>query len=568
MATYPDVANPDLLSRIPLTARTMLDVGCAGGALGAAYRRLNPRARLLGIERDPVAAQFAARRLDQVANVDVEAVPLPFPLDAPIDCLVYGDVLENLRDPLQVLRSQVPALSPDGVVLLCVPNIEHWSFVKRLLDGSWEYEGHGLLDTHHLRWFTPRNTRELLEQAGLVPLDITPRVFDQAAQSDFAARLAPGLEALGIDPLDYARRSLPLQYVWRARRSQPQRMVVAAHMLAPQGGVSHVRILHPLNALATDPEIIPLLMGDGGLPMVDADLPKVLILHRLALAGAEGRKLLRAALAANYVIVTEFDDHPDFFSILQAPDLMSFSGVHAVQTTTPALADVLRRRNPNVMVFPNAIRSLPDVRNYQSPDRITMFFGAFNREADWRPYLDTLNEVAALAGNRLHFSIMYDRTLFDALATPHKSFAPMSDYDVYLDMLGQAEISFMPLADNEFNRAKSDLKFIEAAAARVLPLGSPTVYANSMQDGETGVLFRTPEELRDRLLRLVATPEIGRSIADAARAHVAEHRMLAYQTASRMGWYRTLWAHRAELTASLLARVPELAAPEPDEPGA
>ena len=76
-----------------------------------------------------------------------------------------------------------------------MPNIEHWSFVKRLLDGSWEYEGHGLLDTHHLRWFTPRNTRELLEQAGLVPLDITPRVFDQAAQSDFAARLAPGLEA-------------------------------------------------------------------------------------------------------------------------------------------------------------------------------------------------------------------------------------------------------------------------------------------------------------------------------------------------------------------------------------
>ena len=80
MSPYPDQANHDLLERIPLSAGVVLDVGCHTGALGAAYRRLNPRALLLGIESDPVTAEVATRRLDQVAVVDVEQDPMPFTL--------------------------------------------------------------------------------------------------------------------------------------------------------------------------------------------------------------------------------------------------------------------------------------------------------------------------------------------------------------------------------------------------------------------------------------------------------------------------------------------------------
>src|SRR5690242_13289124 len=118
MPAYPDHANNDLLERIPLSARVVLDVGCSTGALGAAYKRLNPRARLLGIDKDPVPAALAARRLDQVAVVDVEHDPLPFTLDRPIDCIVYGDVLEHLSDPWPVLRRHAEALSDDGSMLI------------------------------------------------------------------------------------------------------------------------------------------------------------------------------------------------------------------------------------------------------------------------------------------------------------------------------------------------------------------------------------------------------------------------------------------------------------------
>src|SRR5689334_3311547 len=178
MTRYPDVANPDLLERIPLTAQTVLDVGCHGGALGMAYRRLNPRALLLGIEPEATAAELAARRLDQVAAVDVERDPLPFGLDRPIDCIVYGDVLEHLRDPWGVLRRHAEALSNDGVMVICVPNVDHWSLADRLLRGTWKYEPDGLLDETHLRWFSLDSMREGLEAVGLLPHDVSPRVFD------------------------------------------------------------------------------------------------------------------------------------------------------------------------------------------------------------------------------------------------------------------------------------------------------------------------------------------------------------------------------------------------------
>jgi glycosyltransferase involved in cell wall biosynthesis len=113
----------------------------------------------------------------------------------------------------------------------------------------------------------------------------------------------------------------------------------------------------------------------------------------------------------------------------------------------------------------------------------------------------------------------------------------------------------MPLADNAFNRAKSDLKFIEAGACRVVALASPVVYRASIEDGRTGVLFEDAAELHDRLLRLLSMPDVSRAIAEAAREYVAQNRMLAYQVAARIAWYRSLWDRREELNAALQARL-------------
>jgi SAM-dependent methyltransferase len=280
MFRYPDNANHDLLERIPLSAGVVLDVGCNTGALGAAYRRFNPRARLLGIEKDPVAAERASHRLDQVAVVDVEENPLPFTLDRPIDCIVYGDIIEHLRDPWAVLRQQAEALSDDGTMLICVPNMQHWSFADRLLRGTWKYEPSGLLDETHLRWFSLETVREGLEAAGLVPHDVAPRTFDAAKAQEFASMIAPALTRLGVDPSAYAQRAAPLQYVWRVLKRPRPLISIAANMLQPIGGVSHVRVVYPLQAMRSDPAVLTHFSASGEIKPPGGEMPRVFVLHR------------------------------------------------------------------------------------------------------------------------------------------------------------------------------------------------------------------------------------------------------------------------------------------------
>lgn len=556
---YPDILNPELIDRIPLTARSVLDVGCGGGALGAEYKRRNPRARYLGIESDAASARLARTRLDAVAEVNVEAEPMPFG-DAVFDCILYGDILEHLRDPWAVLRAQALRLAQAGVVVICMPNAEHWSFVERLLRGTFDYAPQGLFDATHLRWFTPETTRRALAQAGLMPHDVAPRIFDGTDAERFANAMVPSLRALGIDPQAYLTRAAPLQHVWRAGRTRLARLQVVSTILPPIGGVSEVRVTEPMQALATDPAISTSIIESFDPGKRPGGVPGIFVLHRPKLAGEQGLAILRHATAAGHVVVCEFDDDPEHMPGMPQADALNFTGVHAVQTTTPALADVLRRHNPEVAVFPNAIARVPDMVNHKTPGRQTLFFGSINREDAWPPYLAALNRVAAAVGERLHFSIVADRGLFDALATPHKSFTPLCDYETYQSLLAQSEICFMPLPDTPFNRCKSDLKFIEAAARRVVALASPTVYAASIADAETGILFHDAEELAQRLLRLVANPEIGRAIADAARVKVLRERMLADQVAPRIAWYRDLWARRAALET---ARARRLAASAP-----
>ena len=557
--SYPDLSNPDLLDRMPLDARIVLDVGCGSGALGRDYKRRNPAARVLGIERDVRSARIAERRLDAVAVCDVEHDELPFG-ETRFDCIVYGDILEHLRDPWSVLARQVQLLTENGTVVVCVPNAEHWSFAYRLLKGSFDYEDQGLFDRTHLRWFSFATMRDALSRAGLHPHDVKGRVFDGPEAASFVHAVDPALRAMGVDPAEYLSRAQPLQHVWRARRRALPQLRVISTMLAPVGGVSQMRVVEPMRALATEPTITAVVSNEFDLAEVANAVPKVFIFHRPLLAGDAGLDTVRQLLSRNYMVVCEFDDHPDYIPVLQRPDIQNFRAVHAVQTSTEALAEVLRRDNPEVAVFPNAIGSLPDIRNYADKECITLFFGGLNREQDWPPYVDALNAVAAFAGPRLRFEIVNDAGLFEALATPHKAFTPLCDYGTYTEILSRCEVSFMPLLDTPFNRCKSDLKFLEAAAYRVTSLASPVVYAATIADGRTGMLFHDANELQQRLARLVASPDIGREMADAARGYVERHRMMAYQVARRATWYRSLWARREELNRALLERVPELAA--------
>jgi glycosyltransferase involved in cell wall biosynthesis len=372
----------------------------------------------------------------------------------------------------------------------------------------------------------------------------------QAQSAEFAAATADSAA-----PCEPARHGQAPPAA-RAFRPATEPLAIVATMAQDSGEASQTRLAAPLCALAAEPGISVQFISDNNFPDLPPGKAAICLLHR-AVAEAAGIGLIRQLLAQGYLLVLSCEAAPDNSPDMQTEDPVALRCVHAVQTNTETLADLLWLKNPEIAIFPDAIAELPSIVNFTNNQRRTLFLGGCDQTQDWESLLPALNAAAASLGDRLSFSVMHDRALFDALATPHKSFAPAHDHATYLRLLGQSEIALLPMPDKAVNRARSDLSFIEAAACRVAPLASSVGYGATIEHGRTGVLFRTEQELLHQLIWLAVNPRAV-AIADAARHWVAEHRMLASQTKPRLDWYRSLLARRTELTAALYLRAPEL----------
>ncbi len=81
------------------------------------------------------------------------------------DYLIMGDVLEHVSKPEILLTYLSQFLKKDGFLIVSPPNVANWMIRLKLLFGQFDYNG-GILDTGHLKFFTFKTAKRLLDGCG------------------------------------------------------------------------------------------------------------------------------------------------------------------------------------------------------------------------------------------------------------------------------------------------------------------------------------------------------------------------------------------------------------------
>lgn len=175
----------ELVGGLGRSALKILEVGCSSGYMGAVLRSRGHH--VVGVEPSPAAAQAARSVLDDAFCGTLDEFA-PTAARGHYDVITLADVLEHIADPVAALRLCGELLAPGGHIVISVPNVTHGSIRAMLLDGRWDYQGLGILDRTHLRFFSRRALLDCIGRAGF-------------AVQELRRTLAPVLHGLeGVEP--------------------------------------------------------------------------------------------------------------------------------------------------------------------------------------------------------------------------------------------------------------------------------------------------------------------------------------------------------------------------------
>lgn len=465
--------------------------------------------------------------------------------------LVQSPLIGTLSNKLLValIKRIAKFLKDDGTLIFTLDNIGHADNVAAILEGK---------PPKFRVTITQNELQDAIEDAGLNVL----RSLNAGRGIQVKKQLA-----------EMAQTELAVfVYIFTAYKSEPPKKTLIQTLIGEWTVCAPSRVHMPNSFFMTEPNVF-ILSSQVGKPYKLFDREqfedRIFINQRMCYPSfAVGLDFFNVLREKEILFISEMDDHP----VLWEEDYkktawINFRAVHAIQTSTPYLADFLSQFNPHVTVFANQLRRLPPPRDFDDEFKkkktTTIFFGALNRDGDFMELVPVLNRFAKQYGKKLEFKILCRRNLFDALESDNKTFiGDMSKYDgqfisyeAYEAAIRSSDIALLPLRDNEFNRSKSDLKFIECAGSGAVALASPVVYANTIQEGKTGFIYRDEREFSNKLNLLIKNRNLRRMVAEKAYEYVRAERLMSQHYQERLEWYRDLLERLPELTAEAAKRL-------------
>jgi len=236
-------------------------------------------------------------------------------------------------------------------------------------------------------------------------------------------------------------------------------------------------------------------------------------------------------------IVIDFDDmievtpdNPNYkdHEIWDAsPILQSFTKfADAVTTTNEHLAKYLRKFNEKVFILPNYMDleywQLPIQKNETDKVRIC-YVGSCTHLLDIEMVAPALKKILKRYGDKVELLMVGDlrwREVFKGYNNVDCLLGvPFENYASRLNGLGM-DIGIAPLRDNEFNRCKSNIKWMENTIAGGVTVASPTVYSETIKHGVDGFIASSTEEWVKYLSELIENKDLRDSVHSRAYSEV------------------------------------------------
>lgn len=200
----------------------------------------------------------------------------------------------------------------------------------------------------------------------------------------------------------------------------------------------------------------------------------------------------------------------------------------ALVVSTPYLKELYQPINPRVHVVENAIDlSLWRRDSSPAPQRVTIgWMGGGTHNEDHGMIKDAVMEVLEKnPGVRFHYISGGPVPDFfkgvKGIQWDHE-FKAIDKYPRWISRQ-KFNVGIAPLVDNNFNRCKSNLRWLEYSAMGIPTVASPvTHFKETIRDRETGFFAETRQEWVSALQALINEPELRENIGKAARQEMKE----------------------------------------------
>ena len=235
-----------------------------------------------------------------------------------------------------------------------------------------------------------------------------------------------------------------------------------------------------------------------------------------AYATYRNMEALNPSLKAHFIA-----EAPKYLSMMNGADILSVStpGMMAHAALYSGRPVYLRRNFADSETLDAGRRAMDEEKPQDGLFRVAFSSGSQGHEIDLAEILDPLTEfILDRKNRRLAVLGHFDVTRLPKALAARTELTKFTRYDAYLAALRQADCAIMPLCDDAFNRCKSAVRVVDAAA-----VGVPSVVARvgdlpqMIRPGETGFIATDRGSWMAALRTLAEDPAAAHRMGDAAR---------------------------------------------------